>query len=96
MDHPDSGEDISDEHASVGGDLPIDPTVIIAMQKEMREIRKQLARVTEKSVQQPKANVVQELAAVGPASTTSSTSGEAQDSYNDERINRLAAVVGTS
>ena len=80
MEPQDSGEEISEDDVSVDGDPAIDPVSIIAMQKQMRVLQKSLARLTAKSVhQQSKANVAQETAAVGPASTTSNTSGEAQD-----------------
>ena len=59
----DSGQEISEEDASVEGDSVIDPASIIAMQQELRVIQKQLARLTVKPVlQQPKANVAQETA----------------------------------
>ena len=96
VDHQDTGEDFSDEHASVDGDPSLDPVSMLAMQKQMCVMQKQRVRMTVKSVQQSKGNVVQESAVVGPASTTSSTSGETQDYSTDERINRLAAVVGNA
>ena len=45
VDHQDSGED-SDEHASVDGDPPLDPVSMLVMQKQMRVMQKQLARMT--------------------------------------------------
>ena len=39
----DSGQEISEEDASVEGDSAIDPTSMIVMQKELRVIQKQLA-----------------------------------------------------
>ena len=88
MEPQDSGEEISEEEASVDGEPAIDTVSLRKMQKQIAQLL--AAR------QLKKANVIQETVVVGPASTTSSTSGEPQDGYANEQLNRLAAVVGNA
>ncbi len=93
----DDNQDAEDNHAEdydVSEDQDPPTNEMASLQEQFAKLQKQFARVQQER-QSTKSRASNDRAAAGPASTTSSSTEETQF-YNDDNLNRLAAVVGNT